>query len=585
MKNNLKFQLDRMFRLMENKTPSDKTVISEQALPKLIETLEYLGKSEDDVANAIRIGGIKEADRVIDSFSSLLDRGLSELNLGERQFVSAVIRRFMPEAMTKFENELQRIIQSNRVTPKGFFETVKVQLKSGVMSPQKFVDYIKKYYRKDINLDAVELFVDKIKGKPTEIINLPETWADRIYWSIVNILDNVSKIPSEFWNAFWSELMHTRIPTLVSKLRNGLKTKYNTGYEEHLKPLEEEMENQMRLILKKIEVGGNRDFTDEITVINNKLQEYRMQRVKAAKTLFDEFLVKLKEEKSFKIFFNPKHPNYYKNWWSKNGETTFLVRLLDGYEKAEKTLPKIEITVSKMEAFKTLLASLNPLNKKVSFNGKEFISRVANIFFFYSPRSYDEAMINLNILGFRKWLIRGIAQKIVFSVFVLGFYYSVCRAIFDYLLKQTNVQRIKKGERPYEWIDEITQEDLNEIKSYGSDIAVFRLWINLWKKSVRFITGDLDEAHFWSLGAYYCPKLFGIVNELLKPQPNILPVIKTVKQGDIENEVKKIANESNDSLNSDPKLKEYVTDTLKLTVPTGDEIIQKSESLISNKIK
>ena len=584
MKNSLKFQLDRMYRLMENKIPSNKKIISEQVLTKLLELVEYFGKSKDEIINSIEKGGFKESERIAQSFENLLDKEIRSLSQEEYQFVSAIIRRVVPEVFESFERNLEEIIKS-RNSVAGFFNSVKAQLVSGRMTAQEFVYNMRTMYQKDINIEAVILYIEKLKNVSTDIVKIPESWSDQIFWALKNIIGGVGKVPAEFFKILWEELTKTKFPSLLSNLKNGLKISYGKTYDINLKPLEKEMSDQLDMILQKIKVGGSRDFTNEIKIITNKLQEYRTQRVVAAKTHFDEFLKLLKEEPKFSEIFDPKSPNFYKKWYSKNGESQFLTRLLEGYEKSEKILPKIEITVSKMEGMMTLLKAINPVNKTVSFWSKETWSRLGNMFLFWSPRSLEEEIINKNILGFRSYVVRGVAQKIIFSVFVLGFWYSISKSLIDYILSSVNASKIAKGEKPYDWIDKITQEDMNEIKDYGDTMAIFALWINLWSKSTRFIIGDTKQADFWSPAAKYCPMLFKLVNEISKPKPNVLPILQTIKKDTLQNEVRTSATDSINNLNNDPKGKEFIVDTLNLSVPTGDQIIEKSDSLISNLIK
>lgn len=588
MKNNLKFQLDRMYRLMENKTPSNKKIISEQVLSKLFEVIESFGKSTDEILNKIKGGGFKQSERLAQSFENLLDKELRSLSQEEYQFVSAMIRRVAPEILESFENNLEQIITRGNAARgynvRGFFNTIKTQLTNGTMTPQNFVNFIKNTYQIDINIDAVILYVDKLKNVSTVIDKIPENYGDKIYWAIKNILDNVVAVPVEFFKTLWVELANTKIPSLVRNMQNGLKVSYKNTYEQVLKPLEEDMTNQLDIILNKAKVGGNRDYTNEIKIINEKLQQYRTQRVVAAKTHFDEFLELLKKEPKFKEFFDPKSTSYYEKWWSANGETQFLIRLLEGYEKSEKILPKIEITVSKMEGMLKLLKALIP-GTGVPFWTKETWSRLANVVLFWSPRSFQEEVINYNILGFRTWIIRGAAQKIIFSIFVVGFWYSFGKAFIEYILSSVNASRIAKGEKPYDWVDKITQEDMDEIKDLGSNYAIFALWFNQWSKSTKFLVGDTQEMIFWSPAAAWTPQLFKLVNELRKPKPNVLPILQKIGPDTLQNEVKSISTDSINVLNGDPKNKQYVVDTLKLDVPTGDQIIEKSDSLISNLIK
>ncbi len=126
---------------------------------------------------------------------------------------------------------------------------------------------------------------------------------------------------------------------------------------------------------------------------------------------------------------------------------------------------------------------------------------------------------------------------------------------------------------------------MNEIKDYGDTMAIFALWINLWSKSIRFIIGDSNQADFWSPAAKYCPILFKLVNEISKPKPNVLPILQTIASDTLQNEVKTSAADSINSLNNDPKTKQFMVDSLKIVVLTGDQIIEKSDSLISNLIK
>lgn len=584
MKNNLKFQLDRMHRLMENKNPSNKKIISEQVLSKVFDVIESFGKSTDEILNLIKGAGFKESERVAKSFENLLNKEIKSLSQEEYKFVSAIIRRVVPEVFESFELNLEKIISSKNSVP-GFFDKVKTKLINGQMTAQDFVYYMRTMYQKEINVDAVNLYIEKLKNVSDTIESLPENSTHKILLALKNILDNVKAVPADFFKTLWVELKNTKFPSFViNNMKNRLKLSYDQTYDQNLKPLEKEMTDQLERILNKRNIGGNRDYTNEIKIINEKLQQYRTQRVQAAKTHFDEFLELLKKEPKFQEFFDPKSNSYYQKWWSANGETNFLIRLLEGYEKSEKMLPKIEITVSKVEALKKLLAAFVP-GSGVSLNTKETYSRLLNVVLFWSPRSATEEIINYNILGFRTWFVKGVAQKIIFSIFVVGFWYSVGRAFIDYILSSVNASRIAKGEKPYDWIDKITQEDMNEIKDLGGVYAIFALWINQWSKSTRFLSGDMGQAFFWSPAAQWTPELFKLVNELRKPKPNMLPVLHTISPDSLQNEVRSVTSDSINVLNGDPKTKQYVVDTLKLSVPTGDQIIEKSDSLISNLIK
>jgi hypothetical protein len=577
MKNSLKFQLDRMYRLMENKTPSNKKIISEQILSKVFELVEYFGKSKDEILNKIKGGGFKESERVAQSFENLLDKEIRMLSQEEYQFVSAIIRRLAPEVFQTFERNLEQIITS-RNTVSNFFNNVKIKLADGTITPQDFVNYIRTTYQKEINIEAVILYVEKLKGVSDDIIP-PESILKRIWESIKKTSTSILTIPGEFWNVLIYEIKNTRIPTLVSQFAQKMKTNYES-YENTLKPLEEQMIAQYDMIMTKITTGKNYDFTTEINNINNLLENYRLLKVKGAKTFYDDFTNKLKKEDKFKELFTPESPFYIKKLFTTNGEIDFYIKLIDGYASSQKILPKIEITISKMEAAIKLAKGLYPFDKTQKLD----LTRLLNLFLTWSPRSFEEASRNRDLMGTRKWVIKGVGQKIVFTVFVIGAWYAFVKVCLTYLLLAVNNNRIKDGKEPYKKVSFVTMEDFDLVNKQDSQwLAVPTMGLKMWMNGLSFLGSDASKVSFWSPAASLYPYLNKTVLFFLNPKRENLPVIVGSEEN-LQNEVNTSVADTIQKVNSDPKLKQY-TDSMNLIIPTSDSIINKTNETISEIIK
>jgi hypothetical protein len=583
MKNNLKFQLERMYRLMEDKKPSTKTNINEVVtttlLPKLkvSEILDYFGLRKDDIINGIEKSGLKESERVAENFNNLLEKTTKELSEEEVKFVSAILRRLFPSMIKNFEDQIKKVIESKSIV-KGFFESVKNQLKTGKITPQGFADLMKKYYSIEVNPEAIKIYVDFLTNAADDII-VVENLLEKIWNSVTKTGKSIASIPEEFWNVLVSEIKQTKIPTLVGNFMEKMKVSYES-YDNTLKPLEQEMVKQYDMIMNKITTGKNYDFTIEVGNLNNLLQQYRLQKVKGSKTFFDVFVGQLKKEPKFKQFFIAESPFYYRKWWTSNGESDFHIKLIDGYTKSEKILPKIEMTTSKMEAAKKLIDGLNPWDKTQKLQ----LSRLVNLFLTWSPRSFEEASINRGLLGTRKWIIKGIGQKIVFTVFVLGAWYAFVKVCLNYLLLAVNNNRIKNGQEPYRNVSFVTMEDFDLVNKQDSNwLAAPIMGLKIWMNSLSFIGADATKVSFWSPAASLYPYLSETVSFFLNPKRENLPDLKGVDEK-LDNEVKTSVADTTEKVSSDPKLKEY-TDSVSLVIPTSDSIINKTNESISEIIK
>lgn len=584
MKNNLKFQLERMYRLMEDKKPSTKTNINEVVtttlLPKLkvSEILDYFGLRKDDIINGIEKSGLKESERVAENFNNLLEKTTKELSEEEVKFVSAILRRLFPSMIKNFEDQIKKVIESKSVGVKGFFESVKNQLKTGKITPQGFADLMKKYYSIEVNPEAIKIYVDFLTNAADDII-VVENLLEKIWNSVTKTGKSIASIPEEFWNVLVSEIKQTKIPTLVGNFMEKMKVSYES-YDNTLKPLEQEMEKQYDMIMNKITTGKNYDFTIEVGNLNNLLQQYRLQKVKGSKTFFDVFVGQLKKEPKFKEFFIAESPFYYRKWWTSNGESDFHIKLIDGYTKSEKILPKIEMTTSKMEAAKKLINGLNPWNQTQKLQ----LSRLVNLFLTWSPRSFEEASINRGLLGTRKWIIKGIGQKIVFTVFVLGAWYAFVKVCLNYLLLAVNNNRIKNGQEPYRNVSFVTMEDFDLVNKQDSNwLAAPIMGLKIWMNSLSFIGADATKVSFWSPAASLYPYLSETVLFFLNPKRENLPDLKGIDEK-LDNEIKTSVADTTEKVSSDPKLKEY-TDSVSLVIPTSDSIINKTNESISEIIK
>jgi hypothetical protein len=584
MKNNLKFQLERMYRLMEDKKPSTKTNINEVVtttlLPKLkvSEILDYFGLRKDDIINGIEKSGLKESERVAENFNNLLEKTTKELSEEEVKFVSAILRRLFPSMIKNFEDQIKKVIESKSVGVKGFFESVKNQLKTGKITPQGFADLMKKYYSIEVNPEAIKIYVDFLTNAADDII-VVENLLEKIWNSVTKTGKSIASIPEEFWNVLVSEIKQTKIPTLVGNFMEKMKVSYES-YDNTLKPLEQEMEKQYDMIMNKITTGKNYDFTIEVGNLNNLLQQYRLQKVKGSKTFFDVFVGQLKKEPKFKEFFIAESPFYYRKWWTSNGESDFHIKLIDGYTKSEKILPKIEMTTSKMEAAKKLINGLNPWNQTQKLQ----LSRLVNLFLTWSPRSFEEASINRGLLGTRKWIIKGIGQKIVFTVFVLGAWYAFVKVCLNYLLLAVNNNRIKNGQEPYRNVSFVTMEDFDLVNKQDSNwLAAPIMGLKIWMNSLSFIGADATKVSFWSPAASLYPYLSETVLFFLNPKRENLPDLKGIDEK-LDNEIKTSVVDTTEKVSSDPKLKEY-TDSVSLVIPTSDSIINKTNESISEIIK
>ena len=587
MKNNLKYQLGRIQRLMETKKPSSKNNINESSLGIEIklngisDLMKYFGVSKDEVIQDIERSGLKDSERIAESFDNLLQTSIQNLTDEEYKFVSAIVRRVFPSVIKNFENELKNLINSKQ-GPAGLFDKLITNLKTDKMTPQQFIDYMRKIYNVVIPPEALLIYDDFLKNLPTSIINLPEGYFNKLsYYLGLFWKTGVVESGKDFWDYLKEEIGHLGGPTFLNYIMGKLKMEYTGTIEKNLKPLEQKMLTEYDMIIKKIELGQNGDFTKELENLNNLLLDYRIQKVKASKNQFDTFLNELKKNPKFKRLFNPEDPYYYKKWYSDHGESEFYVKLMDGYEKSEKILPTIEITTSKIEGAKKLLGGLNPFNKQQKF---EF-SRIFNLLLIWSPRSFEEAAKNRNILGNRKWIIKGIVQKVVFTVFVVGFYYSLIRVTRDFIFAGINKWRIDQGKEPYKYFEEITDEEFQQVNQSNSNwLAAFKMAGNFWMSSLSFIGTDATKVSFWSPAATIIPYINNAVREILNPTRNILPSLKAAKPDVMRSEINALVNDTTSNVNGNANVKKF-TDSMGLKIMSADTIINTADQKISELVK
>jgi len=589
MKNNLKYQLERIQRLMETKKPLSENNLSESILggvsvriKNISDLMKYFGISnKEQIIEKIEKSGIKDSERVAESFDNLLGTSIQSLTSDEYKFVSAIVRRLFPTVIKNFESELEKIIKSRNSVP-GFFDKLITNLKTNKSTPQQFIDFMKKGYNVIIPEEPILIYLDYLNNLTTDIIVLPEGFWLR-WKNIISKIWNsgIKGTLSDFWNFWWDEISHLRIPSAISNLRSALRMDYTGTYEQLLEPLEVKMKSEYEMISKKIDIGKNNDFTQELNNINNLLEDYRLQKVKGSKSFFDTFLNKLKKDVKYQRFFKPEDPYYYKKWYSDNGEKDFHIKLIEGYQKSEGILPKIEITTSKLEAFKRLMGGLNPLNKEQKLNATRFL----NILLTYSPRTFEEAAINKKILGTKKWVIKGIVQKVVFTVFVVGAWYSVIRVARAFIFAGVNTLLVKNGREPYKYFEEITDEDFKQMdQSTTGWLAALQMTTNYWMSSLSFIGSDAQNVSFWSPTASLVPKINNAIREILNPTTNILPVLKEANDDAIKNEVKSLTNDTTSNINGNANVKEF-TDSMGLKIMDADTLLNKADQKISEIIK
>lgn len=587
MKNNLKYQLERIQRLMETKKPLSENNLNESVvggvsvrINNISDLMKYFGIHKEQIVENIEKSGIKDSERVVESFNNLLETSVQNLTDVEYKFVSAIIRKIFPTVIKSFDSELQKIIKSRNTVP-GFFDKLITNLKTNKSTPKDFIDFMKNSYNAIIPQEAVIIYIDYLNNVSTDIINLPEGFWQKIGVVIKSIWNNGIKGTSiDFWNFWWQEISHLRIPSAISNLRSAMRMEYTGTYEQLLKPLEVKMESEYEMISKKIVVKNN-DFTQELKNINNLLQDYRLQKVKGAKAHFDTFLNILKKDVKYERFFKPEDPFYYKKWYSDKGEKDFYVKLIDGYQKSEGILPKIEITTSKLEALKRLIGGLNPLNKEQKL---EF-SRIWNMLLTWSPRTFEEAAINRKILGTKKWIIKGIVQKVVFTVFVVGAWYSIIRVARAFIFAGVNTWLVNNGREPYKYFEEITDEDFKQVnQSTPGWIASIQMAGNFWMSSLSFIGTDAQKVSFWSPLAPLVPKINNAIRELLNPTRNILPVLKEANDDVMRNEVKSVVNDTTSNVNGNVNVKKF-TDSMGLKIMDADTLLNTADQKISEIIK
>ena len=589
MKNNLKYQLERIQRLMETKKPLSENNLNESVLGgvsvrinNISDLMKYFGiGSKEEIIEKIEKSGLKDSERVAESFDNLLETSIQGLTNDEYKFVSAIVRRLFPTLIKNFESELEKIIKSRNSVP-GFFDKLITNLKTNKSTPQEFIDFMQKGYNVIIPKEAILIYLDYLNKITTDIVVLPEGFY--LKWkNLISKIWNKGVVGtlSDFWNFWWQEISHLRIPSAISNLRSAMRMEYTGTYEQLLEPLEVKMKSEYEMISKKIVIGKNNDFTQELNNINNLLQDYRLQKVKGAKAFFDTFLSKIKEDPQYRRFFDPQDPYYYKKWYSDNGEKDFYVKLIDGYQKSEGILPKIEITTSKLEALKRLIGGLNPRNKEQKF---EF-SRIWNMLLTWSPRTFEEEAINRKILGTKKWIIKGIVQKVVFTVFVLGAWYSIVRVARAFIFAGVNKWLVNNGREPYKYFEEITDEDFKQVdQSTPGWIASIQLAGNFWMSSLSFIGTDAQEVSFWSPLAPLVPKINNAIRELLNPTRNILPVLKEANDDVMRNEVKSVVNDTTSNVNGNVNVKKF-TDSMGLKIMDADTLLNTADQKISEIIK
>jgi hypothetical protein len=589
MKNNLKYQLERIQRLMETKKPLSENNLNESVLGgvsvrinNISDLMKYFGiGSKEEIIEKIEKSGLKDSERVAESFDNLLETSIQGLTDDEYKFVSAIVRRLFPTVIKNFESELEKIIKSRNSVP-GFFDKLITNLKTNKSTPQEFIDFMQKGYNVIISKEAILIYLDYLNKITTDIVVLPEGFY--LKWkNLISKIWNKGVVGtlSDFWNFWWDEISHLRLPSVISNLRSAMRMEYTGTYEQLLEPLEVKMKSEYEMISKKIDIGKNNDFTQELNNINNLLQDYRLQKVKGAKAFFDTFLSKIKEDLQYRRFFDPQDPYYYKKWYSDNGEKDFYVKLIDGYQKSEGILPKIEITTSKLEALKRLIGGLNPLNKEQKL---EF-SRIWNMLLTWSPRTFEEAAINRKILGTKKWIIKGIVQKVVFTVFVLGAWYSIVRVARAFILAGVNTWLVEHGHKPYKYFEEITDEDFKQVdQSTPGWLASIQMTGNFWMNSLSFIGTDAQKVSFWSPLAPLVPKINNAIRELLNPTRNILPVLKEANDDVMRNEVKSVVNDTTSNVNGNVNVKKF-TDSMGLKIMDADTLLNTADQKISEIIK
>jgi len=276
MKNNLKYQLERIQRLMETKKPLSENNLSESILggvsvriKNISDLMKYFGISnKEQIIEKIEKSGIKDSERVAESFDNLLGTSIQSLTSDEYKFVSAIVRRLFPTVIKNFESELEKIIKSRNSVP-GFFDKLITNLKTNKSTPQQFIDFMKKGYNVIIPEEPILIYLDYLNNLTTDIIVLPEKFWQKLgviiksFWN-----NNIKGTTVDFWNFWWEEISHLKIPSAISNLRSEMRMEYTGTYEQLLKPLEVKMESEYEMISKKIDAKNN-DFTQELKNINN----------------------------------------------------------------------------------------------------------------------------------------------------------------------------------------------------------------------------------------------------------------------------------------------------------------------------
>lgn len=190
-----------------------KILISEHQLKKIILNEEPIRLSQlftdlhispEEVTSKLERGGLENGEKLTLSFKNLLNKSFQELTPEEKQFISAILRKFNSAKFDKFSVDMKALLDKAGVN---MYDRVIGDLKSGKTSPAQVASFVNQISHGKNNLESGTI----------------QVWKDYLNNTSLNIVDKSINTANK--NQYIKTFGQSKYEALLQKVMNGTITK------------------------------------------------------------------------------------------------------------------------------------------------------------------------------------------------------------------------------------------------------------------------------------------------------------------------------------------------------------------------
>jgi hypothetical protein len=457
-------------------------------------TTKIIGKNVDEIIKKIKISGILFADEVANNFSRLLLSG-KELVGDELVFYSAVMRKVFPQKIDEYIEGIRLALRKKGKEP------LMKQLEIAVGNKNTPVDEIVAWSKKELGIELSPTTVQVWRDKKLNVGFVNNSIQIRIPGSLL------FRESTEFFRYFGQGVKNTvnAIGVFLKDIGVGF-TDHGIPalllrriYKKNMTPLGDlktEIDELFQSIYNKIDRGEDTNIVPELDKLYKILYNLGKRRDTARKVVFEQWMNALKKDggpegQVYKRLFekDPEYSQfYYANWQDEN-----IKEIFDQYENMAGIQSEVSITISKFEGLKRMSYFLSKQKgQDLGFRGRisNFTQRIIGIVIAWTPNTFSEIARNLRVMGFQKWIARGIGQKFYMTMFVMPWILAAQKTIASFLIAEHNKKERLKGEKGVLWTN---QE-----------------WLGMNEKEVIDLVGPDYKSYFSAISTLYLRKVWEV---------------------------------------------------------------------------